>query len=107
MRVTIEVANDGREGITVDRGLLESVGGDALKAGPVMTDKATILTAATDGGSPSEALLSALGGGSLETDDVIGDEVPTPGGSYEGADGTSAGGPPDWLAELLSGNSMS
>lgn len=107
MRVTIEVADEGREGITVDSGLLESERGDAVKAGRIMVDKATAPTAAIDGGSPSDALLAALGGGSPETDDVIGDEVPTPGGSYEGADGTSAGGPPDWLAELLGGNSRS
>jgi hypothetical protein len=105
MRVTIELSEDDRRALFVHGGeVARTETGSPADAGSAAGAPAE----ATDGGSPSEALLAALGVGELDlevdaVDGVTGDVVPDTESGYENADGTAGGAPPDWLANLLGG----
>ena len=77
MRITIETTEAERRAVSFH---------------PVMEQAAVPAVADADGGSPSETLLLALGGAATA--------VAAPGNGKNGS--TDAGGPPAWLAEMIS-----
>ena len=109
MRVTIELTDQERHEVSInDRPVAYATSDVSVEAVQSGVDA---VTEASDGGAPSDELLEALGIGDQEEqgpDEVAAGDIatdPNPEAAYDSANGTAAGSPPDWLADLLSGKS--
>jgi hypothetical protein len=110
MRVIIEMnADEGRSVVLERHPPAAQEQGAAMRdqaagaASVAESEPAPVSAAALDGGGPSPALLMALGLGEAEEEDEAGPDASgevSDGTIREG--GTSAGGPPDWLTDILS-----